>query len=233
MGCFDFCYFVTSHDTPSTNAPSIWCFGPTAIICLDGDSFNQRTQYMVLRVELEQSTTRLFLQPTHPIRGCFIPCLDRCVRQTTFNQRTPYGGASLTSRILLRIILPFNQRTQYGVLHANGNLITLYMNLQPTHPVCGASVSVDGQSQHISPSTNAPSMGCFYHTLQPWPWGNSFNQRTQYGVLHGEAQAILAALNLQPTHPVWGASLPRPSGLVSLLNLQPTHPVWGASRNLM
>ena len=93
MGCFDFCYFVTSHDTPSTNAPSIWCFGPTAIICLDGDSFNQRTQY--------------------------------------------------------------------GVLHANGNLITLYMNLQPTHPVCGASVSVDGQSQHISPSTNAPSMGCF------------------------------------------------------------------------
>ena len=69
MGCFDFCYFVTSHDTPSTNAPSIWCFGPTAIICLDGDSFNQRTQYRVLRVELEQSTTRLFLQPTHPVWG--------------------------------------------------------------------------------------------------------------------------------------------------------------------
>ena len=143
---------------------------------------------MVLRVELEQSTTRLFLQPTHPIRGCFIPCLDRCVRQTTFNQRTPYGGASLTSRILLRIILPFNQRTQYGVLHANGNLITLYMNLQPTHPVCGASVSVDGQSQHISPSTNAPSMGCFDIASKDSKPGDSFNQRTQYGVLRSDVK---------------------------------------------
>ena len=124
----------------------------------------------------------------------------------------------------------FNQRTQYGVLlyrfvkkypewhlqpthpvcgasNPKTLLMALYI-LQPTHPVWGASLGVVcNHGGSSSPSTNAPSMG----GLQVFNW-------------------LLCGLRLPSTNaPSMGCFARRKKDSFFLRDLQPAHPVWGAS----
>ena len=163
--------------------------------------FNQRILYGVLLLATLFWGMAIFLQPTHPIRGCFVRC---GLSGPTFNQRTLYG-------VLLELI----------------DDLILDQILQPTHPVWGASTAKVNQG-NLQPTH--PIRGCFVRCGLSGPAFNqrilygvlrfllfcnfaryTFNQRTQYMVLRANCYYLSGRGLLQPTHPVWGASCQRES----------------------
>ena len=115
MGCFN--VFVLSHkfDGPSTNAPSMGCFAILSCFLTRLLTFNQRTQYGVLRVLIIVGKEVRPLQPTHPVWGA------SCQRESDYplyepSTNAPSMGCFGPDSKPPEQHPPFNQRTQYGVL---------------------------------------------------------------------------------------------------------------------
>ena len=101
----------------------------------------------------------------------------------SFNQRTQYGVLQVFNWLLCGLRLPSTNAPSMGCFARRKKDSFFLRDLQPTHPVLGASSSSRYAAYLSMPSTNAPSMGCFDIHITARPRHNTFNQRTLYGVL--------------------------------------------------
>ena len=108
------------------------------------------------------------------------------------------------------------------------SMMTSYA-FQFTHPVRGATLTIQLVLTNGQVSIHAPRVGCDVTSLVVVFLASGFNSRTPCGVRLVPRSSLTLAMVFQFTHPVWGATPKSDSSLYVRVQFQFTHPVWGAT----
>ena len=151
-------------------------------------------------------------QSTHPLRGATASVIDSDF-VLSISIHAPLAGCDKGCRTRLANRRNFNPRTPCGVRQTSMFDLNGDMPFQSTHPLRGATFALSDRLRHVQISIHAPLAGCDGKVSARTCRRRYFNPRTPCGVRPTSSHTRATSAIFQSTHPLRGATLPRPNGV--------------------
>ena len=199
-----------------------------------------------------QSSMQSLFQSTHPLRGATTPDGER-KEDTIFQSTHPLRGATsfrrqygIPSNISIHAPLAgcdmrvqvkgnfnvhFNPRTPCGVRLMRADAKANRRAFQSTHPLRGATWSVDKLGDAVKISIHAPLAGCDALAGGAKNGRIDFNPRTPCGVRPGVISSKACGIRYFNPRTPCGVRRARPTAASGQRRFQSTHPLRGATRH--